>query len=135
MHGRAADVTMLLDDGTEMAADANRDMAAVVCELLIGCDVFLHASGGVHRVVRRWKRRHDLVTHRLDDAAMVRFGRFAHDVEATTYHLPRFEVAELLVKLRAAHHVGEQNRNLDILTHGFLLSALAGAEAIIRHQG
>jgi hypothetical protein len=89
-------------------------------------NAFLHAPRGVHRVVGRWERRHDLVTHGLDDGALVGFGGLAHDVEATAHHLTSFYVAELFVKLRAAHHVGEQDRNLHILTHGFLLECARG---------
>ena len=57
---------------------------------------------------------------------LIGLGGLAHDVEATAHHLPSFDVAELFVKLRAAHHVGEQNRNLHILTHGFLLECARG---------
>ena len=57
---------------------------------------------------------------------LILLGGLAHDIEADGHHLPAFDVAELLVELRAAHHVGEQDRNLDILTHGFLLECARG---------
>ena len=120
MHRGAEDVALLLDDRAEVTADANRDVAVVVIELAVGRDALLHALRGIHRVVGRREGRHDLVAHRLDDGALIGLRRLAHDVEATAHHLARFHVAELFVKLRAAHHVGEQNRNLYILTHGFL---------------
>jgi hypothetical protein len=93
----AEDVALLLDDGAEMAADADRDMAVVVIELAVDRDALLHAFAGVHRVIGGRKGRHDLVAHRLDDGAAVALCRLAHDVEATAHHLPRFDVAELFV--------------------------------------
>src|SRR5690606_21219338 len=64
---------------------------------------------------------HDLVAHGLDHGAPTRLGGFLHDREALPDHLAGLVVTELFVKLRAAHHVGEQNRSLDFPTHGFLL--------------
>src|SRR5690606_11886279 len=59
-------------------------------------------------------------------------GRLAHDREAPADHLAGLVVAELLVKLRAAHHVGEQNRNFYFPTHGFLPRQRGEVSGIIR---
>jgi hypothetical protein len=97
VHGRAEDVALLLHDGAEMAADPDRNVAILVIELAVARNALLHALRGVHGIVGRRERRHDLVAHGLDDGAMVGLRRLAHDVEATAHHLPCFDVAELLV--------------------------------------
>jgi hypothetical protein len=101
-----------------VTTDANRDVPVVVGERGIVRDRLLHALGRGHRVVGLRKRRHDLVAHGLDDAAAIDLGRLAHDLEAAADHLPGLYVTELFIKLRAAHHIGEQNGNLHIPTHG-----------------
>ena len=97
MHRRAEDVALLLNDGTEVATDADRDVTVVVIELAVDRDALLHAFRGIHGVVGRRERRHDLVAHGLDDGSPIPLRRFPHDVEATADHLARFDVAELFV--------------------------------------
>ena len=97
MHRRAEDVALLLHDRPEVATDADRDVPVVVIELAVDRNALLHALRGVHGVVGRRERRHDLVAHGLDDGAPIGLRGLAHDVEATAHHLSRFDVAELFV--------------------------------------
>ena len=72
MHRRAEDVALLLHDGAEVAADADRDVTVAVIELGIDRDALLHALGGVHRIVGRRERRRGVAVEadveRLDAA-------------------------------------------------------------------
>ena len=117
VHGRAENVTVLLHDGAVMATDPNRDVAVVVRELVVGRDLLLHPARGVHRIVGGRERRHDLVTHRLDDRAAVPLRGGTHHLDAGRHHLTGELVAHRLVDPRGSDYVGKDDGEFDVRAH------------------
>jgi hypothetical protein len=117
----AEDVAILEHDRTEMTADADRDRLAFHPELSVRADVVLHATRSVERIVRRRKRRHDLIADRLDDRSMVLLGRGTHDLDAGEDHIASAQIPHDFIDARAADHVGEHNGQFDVLTHTTLV--------------
>ena len=117
MHGRAEDVMTFHHNGAEMTADADCDLAMLMSQQRICRDRLLHLLGGIHRVIGAGKCRHGFIPHGLNHAAGKFLRGLAHDIDTMGDHCSGPVVAELFVKLRAAHHVGEQYDNIDIPSH------------------
>ena len=76
-------------------------------------------------VLARFARRHDLVAHRLDDAAAVLLGGGPHDVDADPDHGAGLGVAQRLVKLGRADDVSKEDGELGVLAHGLIIYDLS----------
>jgi hypothetical protein len=117
VHGGSKDVPVLEHHGAEMAADTDGNRLTVDLELGMGGDLLLHLRGGVQGLVGRWKGRHDLVAHGLDDGAVALLSRAAHHVNTNGHHIAGAQVPHQLIEPCRPDDVGEQNGELDILAH------------------
>ena len=81
MHGGAENIVLFLHNRSEMAADANGYRYPVFF-FAINRDARLHHDCSTHRIVDRFEGRHDLITDRFDDGALILVRRLLHDVEA-----------------------------------------------------
>ena len=86
-------------------------------ELGIAGDGFLHLRSGVERIVGDREGGHHLVTHGLDDRAVMLFGGLTHDVDAGRHHFACALVPELLIEPRRADDVGKHDGKFDIFGH------------------
>jgi hypothetical protein len=69
-------------------------------ELGIAGDRLLHLRRGVQRVIGDGESGHDLITHGLDDRAVMFLGSLAHDVDAGRHHLASALVPKLFIEPR-----------------------------------
>ena len=116
MHSSAEDIVLLLNHRTIVTTNTDRDRDPVI--LFAVCrNSRLHQDRRIHGVVDTAKRRHHLVTDRLDDGPFELMGRILHDIETYSDSLAGFCIAKLVIQLRAADDISKQNCNFQVFRH------------------
>ncbi len=117
MDGGAEHIPVLEHHRAEVAADPDRDRLTIDLELGVRGNLLLHLGSGVEGIVGTRERRHDLVTHGLDDGPVPLFGRASHHIDANSHHIACAQIPHELVEPGGTDDVGEQNGEFNILAH------------------
>ncbi len=84
---------------------------ATVCSSTLSCGCvticFCICAAAFNASSAVGKGRHDLIAHGFDHRAVILLGRGAHHVDADAHHVARAKIAQQLVELGAADHIGK----------------------------